>query len=74
MLKKYVISFLVLVYRMRAIITRGLYIFTPFFTAVYIVEQLVLQTILYLNKEILQLLGLKSAVCNQERVQIKIGL
>ena len=44
---------------MRAIITRGLYIFTPFLTAVYIVERLVLQTIYVLNKEIFQFLGLK---------------
>ena len=57
-----------------AIITRGLYIFTPFFNAVYIVERLVLQTIYVLNKEILQILGLKSAVCNRERFQIKSGL
>ena len=34
------------------------------FTAVYIVEWLVLQTIYVLNKEILQFLGLKSAVYN----------
>ena len=51
-------------YHTCAIITRGLYIFTPFFTAVYIVEQLVLQTIYVLNKEILQFLGLKSVVYN----------
>ena len=43
---------------------------TPFFTAVYIVEWLVLQTIYVLNKEILQFLALKSAVWNQERVII----
>ena len=42
--------------------------FTPFFTVVYIVEQLVLQTIYVLNKEILQFLGLKSAVYDQEQV------
>ena len=42
--------------------------FTPFFTAFYIVEWLVLQTIYVLNKEILQFLGLKSYVYNQERV------
>ena len=36
-------------YRMRAIITRGLYFFTPFFTAVYIVERLLLQTAYVLN-------------------------
>ena len=33
---------------------RGLQIFTPFFTAVYILERLLLQTIYVLNKEILQ--------------------
>ena len=53
---------------MRAIISRGLYIFTPFFSAVYIVERLILQTIYVLNKEILQFLGLKSAVYNQEQL------
>ena len=36
-------------YGTRAIITRGMYIFTPFFTAVYIVERLVLQTIYVLK-------------------------
>ena len=53
-------------YRTRVIITRGLYIFSLFFTTVYIVnvERLVLQTIYVLNKEILQFLGLKSAVYN----------
>ena len=50
-------------YCTRAIISRGLYIFYPIFTAVYIVERLVLpETIYVLNKEILQFLGLKSAV------------
>ena len=53
-------------YRTRAIITCALYIFTLLFTAVYIVEQLVLQTIYVLNKEILQFLGLKFAVYNQD--------
>jgi hypothetical protein len=60
------------IYRTRAIIIRDLYIFYPFFTAVYIVEWLeewsVLQTIYVLNKEILQFLGLKSAVYNREQV------
>ena len=55
-------------YRTRAIITRGLCFFTLFFTAVYIEEWLVLQTIYVLNQEILQFLGLKSAVYNWERV------
>ena len=49
-------------YRTHAIITRDLYIFIPFFTAVYIVEWFVLQTIYVLNKEILQYLSLKSVV------------
>ena len=49
-------------------------IFTPIFTVVSIVEPLVLQTIYVLNKEILQFLGLKSAVYNRERFQIKSGL
>ena len=44
--------------------------FPAFFTAVYIVERLVLQTIYILNKEILQFLGLKFAVYNRERFQI----
>ena len=57
-----------------AIITNDLYIFTPFFTAVYIVERLGLQTIYVVNKEILQFLGLKSAVYNREQFQIKSGL
>ena len=52
------------VYHICAIITRCLYIFTLFFTVVYTVEQLVLQTIHVVNKEILQSLGLKSAVYN----------
>ena len=40
-------------YRKRAIISRGLYVFHLIFTAVYIVEWLVLQTIHVLNKKIL---------------------
>ena len=47
---------------------------TPFFTAVYIVEWLILQTIYVINKEIHQFLGLKSAVYNQERFRIRSGL
>ena len=39
------------VYRTRAIITRGLYLFTPFFTLVYIVERLVLHTIYLCSKQ-----------------------
>ena len=46
----------------------------PIFTAVDIVERLVLQNIYVLNKEILQFLGLISAVYNQERFQIKSWL
>ena len=52
---------------------RFVYFFTPFFTEVDIVERLVLQTSYVLNKEILQFLGLKSAVYNWERFQIKSG-
>ena len=44
---------------------------TPFFTAVYIVEWLVLQTIYVPKKEMLWFLGKKSAVYNQERFMIK---
>ena len=40
-------------YCVYAIISPGLYIFTPFFTAVYNQEQFILQTINILNKEIL---------------------
>ena len=43
-------------------------VFTPVFTVVYIVERLVIKTIYVLNKEILQFLGLKFAVSDQERV------
>jgi len=39
-------------YHMRAIFHCGLYAFTPFFTAVYIVERLVLQTIYVLKSAI----------------------
>ena len=55
----------------RAIISRGFFISYPILTAIYIVEQLELQTIYVQNKEILQLLGLKSADYNQEQFQIK---
>ena len=58
-------------YHACAIITCGLYIFTPFFTAVYIMDQLVLQTIYVLNKEILQFFVLKSAVYIREQFQIR---
>ena len=39
------------IYRTRAIKTRSLYIFYPFFSAVYNQERLILQTIYVLNKE-----------------------
>ena len=55
--------FLLLIYRMRTILTHGFYFFIPFFTAVYIDEK-----IHVLNKEILHLLGLKSAVYNCEHI------
>ena len=62
------------IYRTRTIITRGLYIFhpifTPFFTAGYIVEQFIMQSLYY--KKLFR--ALKSAVYNQERFQIKSGL
>ena len=45
--------------------------FTLFFTAVYIVEWFILQTIYELKKEILQFLGPKSVDYNQEQFQIK---
>ena len=48
--------------------------FTPFFTAVYIVERLVLQTLYVLKKEILQILcQKKNAVYNQKQLIIKRG-
>ena len=56
------------IYRTWAITSRGFYIFTPFFTAVYIVERLILQTIYVLNKEILE-----PKIRIQERFQIKSG-
>ena len=40
-------------YRLGTIISRGLYFFTPFFTAVYNQERLILETIHVVNKEIL---------------------
>ena len=58
--KKVVTSFFEKInnYRTRNIISRGLYIFTPFFSAVYNQERLILQTIYVLNKENFQFLGL----------------
>ena len=61
-------------YPTRAIISFVLYNFYPFFTAIYIVEWLVLRTIYVENKQILQFLRLKSSVYNQEWFQIKCGL
>ena len=49
-------------YRKRAIISRGCIFFTPFFTAVYNLERLILETIYVGNS------SKKSAVYNQERV------
>ena len=57
-------------YRMRAIITHSLYIIFH----CCLLERFVFQTIYVLNKEILKFLGLKSAVYNRERFQIKSGL
>ena len=48
--------------------------FTQFFTAVYIVERLLLQTIYLLKKGILQFLGQTSMVYNREWFQIKSRL
>ena len=56
-------------YRTCAIITRGLYIFYPIFHC-----GLYCRAVSVLNKAILQFLGLKSAVYNWERFQIKSGL
>ena len=39
---------------MRAIMNRGFYIFTPFFTAIYNQERLILETICVVNKKLLQ--------------------
>ena len=47
---------------------------TPFFTEIYIVEQLILQTIYLINKDIiLQCLGLKYTIYYQEQFQINTG-
>ena len=62
------------IYCTHTIITYDLYIVTPAFTVVYVVEQLVLQTIYVLNKEIIQFFGLISKVDNQEQSQIKSRL
>ena len=48
----YLFNMFLPVYRTRGIISRGLYIFTPFFTAVYNYEWLILETIYVVNKEI----------------------
>ena len=60
--------------RLKSIHIRLVYFFTPFFTVVYIVERLLLQTIYVLQKEILQFFGPKigglqsRAVSNQKWV------
>ena len=59
-----IVFLIVPMYRSRAILSRGLYTFYPIFTAVHIVERLVLHTIYVLIVEILQCLSLKSAVYN----------
>ena len=41
----------ILNYRTRTIITRGLYFFTPFYSAVYNQERLILQTTYAVNKK-----------------------
>ena len=52
LLKSWLLKYvLVSRYRTRTIITRGLYFFTPLFTAVYIVERLLLQTAYVLNND-----------------------
>ena len=55
-------------YRTRAIITRGLYIFYPIFHCGLYCRAVSVTEIYALNKEILQFLGLKSVVYNQERL------
>ena len=42
--------------------------FNSFFSATYVVERLIVQKINLLNKEILQFLGLKTGVSNQDQV------
>ena len=59
---------------MRAIKSRGLYIFNPFSTAVYIIEWLELQTIHVLNKIFFSIFGPK--ICGlyyQEVSIIRLG-
>ena len=58
------------IYRTHAIISRGLYIFTLFFTAVYIQKRLILQTVYALKCGNSSKI---SAVYNQEQFQIKSG-
>ena len=66
----YIVTKLTTIYRIRAIISCGLYIFISFSCAVYNQERLILQTISVVNKENV---GQESAVYNQERFQIKTG-
>ena len=61
-------------YRTCASITAVCIFFTTFFTVVYTLERLVLQTIYVLNEKILQYLGLKFPVYNQDWFQIKSRL
>ena len=57
-----------------AIITCDWYIFYPIFHCGLYCRAVSVQTIYVLNKEIFQILVLKSTVCNRERFQIKSGL
>ena len=65
-----------MMYHTHVIMTSNLniYLLLQFFTAFYIVKQLVLQTIHVPNKKILQFLGLKSRAYNLQWFQIKSGL
>jgi hypothetical protein len=63
-----------IIYHTRPILTHGLYIFYPVFHCGLYCRAVMLQTIYVLSKEILQFLGLKSAVYIRERFQIKSGL
>ena len=69
--KKVCLSLCTMKYRTRAIISRGLYIFYPIFSAVYIQKRLILQTVYVLKSGNSSKI---SAVYNQERFQIKSGL
>ena len=58
---------------LKQFIVPGLYILPSFFTAVYIVERLILQTIFVIQKEILQFLALYPRIYNQERLKSRVG-